>query len=366
MDRAPSLHDIPNQTKDKPAPAGTPFDYKEIAREVLARGAPMDRAPSLQDIPNQTKDKPAPVGTAFDYKEMAREVLARIDQRLADLGADANTPPDESEEEPDGSEQEFESENASSMSSEDQAALVRWAWRGLIGLLLSASLVAAVSFLWSHSDTAAQSVAEVVPRLDAGATTPAEKQDAGVPAAARAMADAAPAPTAPPPRTDSDRPNPAPVPPELTELMRKVDRNIAGLAQAVTDLRLAHQQATGDNAKSVEDIRASLEQMTRAMDMARMPDAQASDQATQARPSAQVTQPKPPAQVTQARPAAQVLQAKPPAQVTPAKLPAQVTPAKPPAQVAQAKTPAPQAAARRNRRYVPPYLSPSDALGFMR
>ena len=318
----------------------------------------MDRAPSLQDIPKQTRDKPAPVGTAFDYKEMAREVLARIDQRLADLGADANTPPDESDEEPDGSEPELESENASSlMSSEDQAALVRWAWRGLFGLLLSASLVAAVSFLWSHGDTAAQSVAEVVPRVDAGATTPAEKQDAGPPAAARAMADAAPA--APAPRTDSDRPNPAPVPPELTELMRKVDRNIAGLAQAVTDLRLAHQQATGDNAKSVEDIRASLEQMTRAMDMARMSDAQASDQATQARP---------PTPVPPARPAAQVLQAKPPAQVTPAKPPAQVTPAKPPAQVAQAKPPAPasQPAAHRNRRYVPPYLSPSDALGFMR
>jgi hypothetical protein len=359
MDRAPNLHDIPSQTKDKPAPAGTPFDYKEIAREVLARGAAMDRAPSLQDIPNQTRDKPAPVGTAFDYKEMAREVLARIDQRLADLGADANTPPDESEEEePDGSEPEFQSKTASSlMTSDDQAALVRWAWRGLIGLLLSASLVAAISFLWSHSDTAPQSVAEVVPRLDPGATTPAEKQDAGPPAAARAMADAAPAPTAPPSRTDYDKPNPAPVPSELTELMRKVDRNIAGLAQAVTDLRLAHQQATGDNAKSVEDIRASLEQMTRAMDMARVPDAQGSDQVTQARP---------PAQVMQARPAAQVTPAKPPAQVTQPKPPALVTQAKPPAQVAQAKPPAPQTAARRNRRYVPPYLSPSDALGFMR
>jgi hypothetical protein len=362
MDHAPSLHDIPNQTKDKPAPAGTPFDYKEIAREVLPRGAPMDRAPSLQNIPNQTRDKPAPVGTAFDYKEMAREVLARIDQRLADLGADANTPPDESEEEPDGSEPEFQSKTASSlMSSDDQAALVRWAWRGLIGLLLSASLVAAISFLWSHSDTTGQSVAEVVPRSDPGSTTLADKPEPGSPAAARAMADVAPAPAAPPPRTmpDYDKPNPAPVPPELTELMRKVDRNIAGLAQAVTDLRLAHQQATGDNAKTAEDIKASLDQMARSMAMAMAPDARASDQVTQARP---------PTQVTQARSATQVLQATPPAQVTPAKPPAQVTPAKPPAQVAQAKppAPAPQPAARRNRRYVPPYLSPSDALGFMR
>ena len=284
MDRAPSLQDIPSETKDKPVPVGMAFDYKEIAREVLARGAPVDRAPNLQDIPNQKRDKPAPVGTAFDYKEMAREVLARIDQRLADLGADPNTPPDESEEEPDGSEQEFGSETGSRlMSSEDQAALVRWAWRGLIGLLLSASLVAAVSFLWSHGDTATESVAQSVPRLDQGSTTPVEKPEPGPPCHA-AIADAAPAQAAQPPRTapDYDKPNPAPVPPELTELMRKVDRNIAGLAQAVTDLRLAHQQATTDNAKTVEDIRASLDQMTRAMAMASAPEARASDQVTPA------------------------------------------------------------------------------------
>jgi len=358
MDRVPSLQDIPNQTRDKPAPAGMAFDYKEMAREVLARGAPM--APGLQDIPKQPRDKPAPAGTAFDYKEMAREVLARIDQRLADLGAD--TPTDASEEETDASEEEFSPETASSlMTSDDQAALVRLAWRGLIGLLLSASLVAAVSFLWSHGETAVESVAQLVPRFDQASTTPAEKPEPGPPVSATAMADAAPAQAAPAPRTtpDHDKPNPAPVPPELTELMRKVDRNIAGLAQAVTDLRLAHQQATGDNARTVEDIRASLDQMTRAMATAGAPDARAPDQVMQARPATQVTQPRPPAQVAQAKPPAQVTQAKPLAQVTQAKPPTQVTQAKPPA-------PAPQPAARRNRRYVPPYLSPSDALGFMR
>jgi hypothetical protein len=335
----------------------------------------MDRAPSLQDIPNQTRDKPAPAGTAFDYKEMAREVLARIDQRLADLGAD--TPPDASEEETDGSEEEsdaseeeFGSETASSlMSSHDQAALVRMAWRGLIGLLLSASLVAAISFLWSHGETAVESVAELVPRFDQASTTPAEKPEPGPPATAKTVADAAPAEAAPPPRTapDDDKPAPAPVPPELAELMRKVDRNIAGLAQAVTDLRLAHQQATGDNAKNVEDIRASLDQMARAMAMASASEPRASAQVMQqAKPSAQVTQATPPAQVAQAKPPVQATQPKAPVQSTPAPPPIQATPAKPPTQVTQAKPPAPPTAARQNRRYVPPYLSPSDALGYMR
>jgi hypothetical protein len=199
-----------------------------------------------------------------------------------------------------------------------------------------------------------QSVAESAPRFDQGSTTPAEKQDAGPPAAATAIADAAPAQAAPPPRTapDYDKPNAAPVPPELAELMRKVDRNIAGLAQAVTDLRLAHQQATGDNAKTAEDIRASLDQMARSMAMA---------SASEARASAQVMPAKPPAQATPAKLPVQATQVKPPVQATPAKPPAQVAQAKP-----QAPPPQTATAARRNRRYVPPYLSPSDALGFMR
>jgi len=285
----------------------------------------MDRAPSLQDSSSETRDRPAPQGTGIDYKEIAREVLARIDQRLADLGADTT---------PDPSEAQSHAETAGGvMSSGDQAALVRLAWRGLIGLLLSASLVATISFVWSHHDSATQSAALPVPRIDLGATMPAEKPEPGPPpATARAMADAAPAQVAPPPRPALDRPNPAPVPPELVELMRKVDRNIAGLAQAVTELRLAHQQATVDNARTVADIRASLDQITQAMTAAMASEAREAEQVAQAKPAAQVTQAKPPAQPTQARPPA----------------------------------PAPPTAARPNRRYVPPYLSPNDAMGYMR
>jgi hypothetical protein len=282
----------------------------------------MDRAPSLQDVSSETR--PGPQGAGIDYKEIAREVLARIDQRLADLGADAA---------PDVSEAQFHTEAAGGiMSSGDQAAFVRLASRGLIGLSLAASLVAGISFLWSHHETATQSVVQVVPRIDLGAAMPAEKPELGPHAAAKAIADVAPAPAVPSPRMALDKPIPAPVPPELAELMRKVDRNIAGLAQAVTELRLAHQQATSDNARTVADIRASLDQMAQAV---------ATVTASEAREAEQVAQAKPPAQVTQAKPPAQL---------------AQPNPAAPPTQTA----------ARRTRRYVPPYLSPNDAMGYMR
>jgi len=260
----------------------------------------MDRAPSLQHLPSEISERPKTEGPGYDYKEIAREVLARIDQRLADL--EATAPPDHSE-------TRFHLEAASS---NHRAAFVRRVARGLIGLLLSASLVGAISLVWSHDETVMRRVAQWVPGFD-GATPPAEKPESALPATAKVIVDAVPAPAALPPRAapNNDKSSPAPVPPQLTELMRKVDRNIAGLAQAVTELRLAHQQATGDNAKTAADIKASLDQMARTLATSAM--ARAPEQT----------------------------QAKPPA-------------------------PAPQTLARRNRRYVPPYLSPNDAYGFMR
>jgi hypothetical protein len=300
----------------------------------------MDRAPNLLDFPSETKETPKHESAGSDYKDIAREVLARIDQRLADLD---DTPPDRSE----SRFKEFPETVRGLMSTDDEAVYVRRAWRGLIGLVLAASLVAAISFLWSHDETAEQTVAQV-PRSAQDSTGPAEKPqpspEPGPPAAAKAKAEAAkativeaaPAQAAPLPRTapHDDKPNPAPVAPELAELMRKVDRNIAGLAQAVTELRLAQQQVAGDNAKAVEDIKASLDQMASAM---AAPPEQQVRPPEQAKATEQVRAPE---------------QAKAPGQ---AKAPVQATQPKP-------TTPASRTAARRDRRSAPMYMLPTDAL----
>ena len=227
----------------------------------------MNRAPHLQEPSSATGDKSESEG--IDYKEIAREVLARIDERLADLERDH--PPQSSDA---GVHSQIVNDI---MRSDRQAALVRMAWRGLIALLLSASLVATISLLWSRNETAMQRVAQLVP-------TPAEKPEPGPPVPAKAIADVAPAQAVPSPRTapDFDKPDPAPVPPELAELLRKFNRNVAELAQAVTELRIARQQEADHNAKTAEDIMASLDQMARAM-----------ARTTMIRPPMQATPPKP-------------------------------------------------------------------------
>ena len=214
----------------------------------------MDRAPHVQGASSETGDTPGP--EAVDYKEIAREVLVRIDQRLAELESDGPSHPSEASQQSD-----IVSEM---MSSDRQAALVRMASYGLVGLLLVASLVVAIDFLGSHKDTTKQTVAQAVPRIDPVAATRSDKPE---PAAPEATGDVASAPAAPLPRTtsDHDSPSPAPVPPELAELIRSVDRNVADLVQVVKELKLAQQQVADDQGKTAEDIRVGLDQLARAM-----------------------------------------------------------------------------------------------------
>jgi len=233
----------------------------------------MDRAPHLQGASSETGETPEP--EAVDYKEIAREVLVRIDQRLAEL---------ESESPAHSSEVPLQSDIVSEIVSSDrQAALVRMASYGLVGLLLLASIVVAIDFLGSHKETTNQTVAQAMPRIDPAAATRSDRPEA---AASEAAADVASAPAVPLPRTTSDHesPNPAPVPAELAELIRHVDRNVADLVQVVRELRLAQQQTADDQGKTAEDIKVGLDQLARAMariDVLRTP--------------AQVTPPKPPA-----------------------------------------------------------------------
>jgi hypothetical protein len=226
----------------------------------------MDRAPHPQEPSSETGDRPEHEG--IDYKQIAREVLARIDQRLADIERD-HPPP--------SSDAVFHAQTVNDiMGSDRQAALARMAWRGLIGLLLSASLVAAISLLWFRNETTMPGVAQSGPRSGLDTTAQVEKPAPAPPATAKATADLAPAQVVPSPRTapDDDKPGPAPVPPELVELLRKFDRNVADLTQAVAELRLARQQEADLNAKTAEDIMAGLDQVARAVartTMARTP-----------------------------------------------------------------------------------------------
>ena len=299
----------------------------------------MNRAPNLQDsAASETRKTPEKERADYDYKEIAREVLARIDQRLADLEGNASPRPSEALDDP-GAEDAGEVEPVGDdMNPDDQSALVSLALRGLFGLVAVASLVGAIAYLWSHLDAAEQTVAQLSPRAMLSSVMPEEKAqpaaDPSPPVAARAVAEATSAQAAMPAQvaapaqggtqaqaalpaapartaSDNDKPAPAPVSPELAALLRKLDHDVAGLAQAVNELRLAQQQASqqasDDTTKSADEIKAGVNQLARSI--------------VRAEQEEQAARPKP-------------------------------------AAPARAVTPAP---APRNRRFAPTYYSPRDA-----
>ena len=253
----------------------------------------MNRAPNLQSFnSSETRHKPEEHRADYDYKEIAREVLARIDQRLADLERDAPRP-SEARDEPRGADASDVEAGGDGMSPDDRNALVGLALRGLVGLVIVASLVGAAAYLWLHLDTAEQTVAQLSPRAVLGSTAPEDKPQPAAepnPPAAKTAADAmaaqaampaqppTPAQATPTPAAaaataarsaaDADRPGPA-VSPELATLLRKMERDIAGLAQAVNELRLAQQQASqqasDDTTKSADEIKAGVNQLARSI-----------------------------------------------------------------------------------------------------
>ena len=254
----------------------------------------MNRAPNLQNTAASETRKTAEKERAdYDYKEIAREVLARIDQRLADLEGNAPPRPSGALDDP-GAEDAGETEPVGDgMNPDDRSALVGLALRGLFGLVAVTSLFGGIAYLWSHLDGAEQAVAQLSPRAVLSSVMPEEKaQPVAEPspsAAARVVAEAqaaAPAPVAVPAQagtqvqaalvaspartaSDNDKPAPASVSPELTALLRKLDRDVAGLAQAVNELRLAQQQASqqasDDTTKSADEIKAGVNQLARSI-----------------------------------------------------------------------------------------------------
>jgi hypothetical protein len=96
--------------------------------------------------------------------------------------------------------------------------------------------------------------------MPAPAAAPAQ-----TPAHMQAALAAAPARTA----SDNDKQATAPASPELAALLRKIERDIAGLAQAVNELRLAEQQASqqasDDTTKSADEIKAGVNQLARSI-----------------------------------------------------------------------------------------------------
>jgi cell division septum initiation protein DivIVA len=207
--------------------------------------------------PNKTNPRDAlldradeKLADAYEQFTRAGEEVARAEQRLSQL----------------------EREAARAAAARKQPSLGGRAARGLTGLVLAACVFAgAIVSQSSYGNTAKQIVASWAPRLVATASLPLN--GAALPAqlsphiAQAAAEQTAPPQPAPPPQSPPQDAAPTAASPsgELTQLLQSMARDLATLGQGIEELKTRQEQLARDNAGAVEQLRASQDQMARAI-----------------------------------------------------------------------------------------------------
>lgn len=206
--------------------------------------------------------------------------------------------------------------------------------RGLIAFLLAACIGgAAFASHTSYGEAATQTIAPFVPSyVSASWLSVAKPQDAAQQSSSPVQLAAAetsllqPMPTAQTPVQDvPPAPPAATAPPDVTQMLQSMARDIATVEQGIEQLKANQAQMAADNARAIEGLRASQEQLTHLA--VRSPEKPA------VQPAAQETRAKPPSPPPGApKPVASAARKPPPAASSPARAHAQPVPLQPDAQ----------------------------------
>ena len=186
---------------------------------------------------------------AHAYEQIARadEQLARVNEQISKLEQDAPRK---------------KSANGYRRPSRSRPAL-----RGFIGLLLTAGICIAAFASQSSGETAKLMISRWAPQLAAASPLPAETpklaDQQSPPAVQLATADVSQIPpSAQPAPQDAAA---APIPPELTQLLQTMARDLANLQQGIEQLKTSQEEMVRENARTAEQLKASQEQMARAI-----------------------------------------------------------------------------------------------------
>ena len=252
----------------------------------------------MSSTSNPTPDNPDAVLTArtderlahvYEQIALADEQLARVTEQLSKMEHDPVPHP---------------SVVSGPRPSHDRPAL-----RGLVGLLLAAC-IGGVAFAAQtpHGEAARLIVAQWAPYLNSTASPWLEKPGNSTQASAStpqlASVDATAAQPASPAPAQEAAPTPAPLPPELTQLLQAMTRNIATVEQGVEQLKANQERMAADNAREIEQLRADQEQIR----LAARPPGKPSEQ--EQRPKTPVPSPRPVASATVKPPPKQPPQAR--------------------------------------------------------
>ena len=228
------------------------------------------------DSPADTKQADArEVGSGLSTQEI--ELVARADERLAHAYEQIARADEQLAR---LNEQVFKLDRDAARRSSDAKRTVkqphrpsrgRPALRGLIGLLLTAGICTA-AFAWqSHGETVRPMISRWAPQLASSlpSATPKLAVQQSPPAVQVAATDAAAlSQLSPPAQTVPQEAAAAPVPPEVTQSLQTMARDLANAQQEIAQLKASQDELARENAGIAEQLKASQEQMARAISSA--------------------------------------------------------------------------------------------------
>lgn len=201
---------------------------------------------------------------AHAYEQIARadEQLARVNEQISKLEQDA------ARHSFDPKKPVNSSDPKKPVNRFRQPSRGRPALRGFIGLLLTAGICVAAFASQSYRETTGSMISRWAPQLILASSLPLEKPElAAQPGPPIVEADAAlsqlpaPAQTAP----QDVAPAAAPIPPELTQLLQTMARDLANVQQGIEQIKTSQEELASENARTAEKLKASQEQMARAI-----------------------------------------------------------------------------------------------------
>ena len=187
---------------------------------------------------------------AYEQIASADEQLARVNEQISRM--------------------EYDAARKTAVNKLGRPSRGRPALRGFIGLLLAAGICFAAFASQSYGETAALMISRWAPQLASSwpSVTPKLADQQSPPPVQVAAADAAISQLSPPAQTVPQDAAPAPIPPEVTQSLQTMARDLASVQQQIEQLKAHQEELARENAGIAEQLKANQEQMARAISSA--------------------------------------------------------------------------------------------------
>jgi hypothetical protein len=246
----------------------------------------------MDSLANTRQTDPRDVSPGLSTQDI--ELVARADERLAHAYEQiASADEQVARVNEQVSRMEYDAARKKAVNKLGRPSRGRPALRGLIGLLLTAGICIAAFASQSYGETVRLMISRWAPQLASSlpSATPELAAQPSPPADQVAAADAAISQLSPPAQTVPQDAASFPIPPEVTQSLQTMARDLEGVQREIEQLKASQEELTRENARIAEQLKANQEQIARAISNASERNLRKTSAATSANPPLPVANP---------------------------------------------------------------------------